>query len=222
MQSENFVSSKIKQQAMLPLFYHDDAKVCVEITKALYAAGIRCIEFTNRGANAFSNFTQLLQLRDQSLPGLLLGIGTIKSSEDANKFIDAGADFLISPIFESSIADVAYMNKILWIPGCMTPTEIHTAQMAGCTMIKLFPGNLLKPSYVEAILPLFSGLDFLVTGGVDTTKESIESWFTAGVTGVGMGSKLISKELLSQANYELLKTKTEEIMALVLLAKKQL
>lgn len=219
MQTESFVSSQIKQQAMLPLFYDDNVDTCIAITKALYEAGIRCIEFTNRGVNAFSNFIELLKLRDE-LKGLLMGIGTIKSSEDANKFIDAGADFLISPIFESGIADVAYLNKILWIPGCMTPTEINAAQMAGCTMIKLFPGNLLKPSYVEAIMPLFSGLDFLVTGGVDTTRESIESWFNAGVSGVGMGSKLITKEVIKTGDFTRLTTQTKEVMAMVQSAKK--
>lgn len=219
MQTENFVSSQIKQQAMLPLFYDDNVDTCIAITRSLYEAGIRCIEFTNRGVNAFVNFVELLKLRQQ-LPGLLLGIGTIKSSEDANKFIEAGADFLVSPIFESGIADVAYLNKILWIPGCMTPTEIHTAQMAGCTVIKLFPGNLLKPSYVEAIMPLFSGLDFLVTGGVDTTKESIESWFKAGVSGVGMGSKLITKEVINTGDFTRLTMQTKEVMAMVQSAKK--
>jgi len=219
MQTESFVSNQIKQQAMLPLFYDDNVETCIAITKALYAAGIRCIEFTNRGVNAFSNFVELLKLRDE-LKGLLLGIGTIKSSEDANRFIDAGADFLISPIFESGIADVAYLNKILWIPGCMTPTEIHTAQMAGCTMIKLFPGNLLKPSYVEAIMPLFSGLDFLVTGGADATKESIESWFKAGVSGVGMGSKLITKEVLASGDYAKLTAQTKEVLEIVKSVKK--
>lgn len=219
MQTESFVSSQIKQQAMLPLFYDDNVDTCIAITKALYEAGIRCIEFTNRGVNAFGNFIELLKLRDE-LKGLLMGIGTIKSSEDANKFIDAGADFLISPIFESGIADVAYLNKILWIPGCMTPTEINAAQMAGCTMIKLFPGNLLKPSYVEAIMPLFSGLDFLVTGGVDTTRESIESWFNAGVSGVGMGSKLITKEVIKTGDFTRLTMQTKEVMAMVQSAKK--
>lgn len=219
MQTESFVSSQIKQQAMLPLFYDDNVDTCIAITRALYEAGIRCIEFTNRGVNAFGNFAELLKLRGE-LKGLLLGIGTIKSSEDANRFIDAGADFLISPIFESGIADVAYLNKILWIPGCMTPTEIHTAQMAGCTMIKLFPGNLLKPSYVEAIMPLFSGLDFLVTGGVDATKESIESWFKAGVSGVGMGSKLISKEILASGDFLKLTRQTKEVLEIVQSIKK--
>jgi 2-dehydro-3-deoxyphosphogluconate aldolase / (4S)-4-hydroxy-2-oxoglutarate aldolase len=215
MQTENFIISKIKEQGILPLFYNDDLKTSCSITKALYEGGMRCIEFTNRGVHAFENFCELIKLRDESLPGLLLGIGTIKSAEDANKFINAGADFLVSPVFDSSICDVAYINKVPWIPGCMTPTEIHAAQQAGCSLIKLFPGNLLQPSYVEAVLPLFTNLDLIVTGGVDSTEQSISGWFKSGVAAIGIGGKLISKEILAENNFELLKNKAIEIMSII-------
>jgi 2-dehydro-3-deoxyphosphogluconate aldolase / (4S)-4-hydroxy-2-oxoglutarate aldolase len=215
MQTENFIINKIKDQGILPLFYNDDAATSLNITRALYDAGMRCIEYTNRGMHAFDNFSQIVKLRDESLPGLLLGIGTIKSADDANRFINAGADFLVSPVFDSSICDVAYINKVPWIPGCMTPTEIHTAQQAGCTLIKLFPGNLLQPSYVEAVLPLFPRLDLIVTGGVDATGQSIKAWFKSGVAAIGIGGKLITKEILEQGNFELLKNKAVEIMGII-------
>jgi 2-dehydro-3-deoxyphosphogluconate aldolase/(4S)-4-hydroxy-2-oxoglutarate aldolase len=215
MQTENFIISKVKEQGLLPLFYNDDVNTCIAVTKALYEAGIRNIEFTNRGVHAFDNFSQLVKQRDESLPGLLLGIGTIKTAEEATRFINAGADFLVSPVFDSSICDVAYINKVPWIPGCMTPTEIHVAQQAGCNLVKLFPGNLLKPSYVEAIMPLFSGIDFIVTGGVDATAESINAWFRSGVAAIGMGSKLITNDILSQGNFDSLKSSTIQIIKLV-------
>ena len=205
----------IKEQRLLPLFYHDDATVCLAVTKTLYEAGVRCIEFTNRGSHAANNFEQLLEERNNSLPGLLLGIGTIKNGEEATRFINEGADFLLSPVFDNSVCDVAYMNKILWIPGCMTPTEIHAAQQAGCSMIKLFPGNVMGPGFVEAIMPLFNGLDFIVTGGVDTTEENITAWFKGGVAGVGMGSKLITKNVLQNGDYEGLKAKTTEVISII-------
>ena len=215
MQTENFIINKIKEQGILPLFYNDDAATSLSITRALYDAGLRCIEFTNRGANAFQNFSEMVKLRDQSLPGLLLGIGTIKTAEDANKFLNVGADFLVSPVFDSSICDVAYINKVPWIPGVMTPTEIHVAQQAGCNLVKVFPGNVLQPSFVEAVLPLFSGIDFIVTGGVDSTEESIKAWFKSGVAAIGIGGKLITKEILAQGNFEALKNKTVEVMNII-------
>jgi 2-dehydro-3-deoxyphosphogluconate aldolase/(4S)-4-hydroxy-2-oxoglutarate aldolase len=205
----------IHQQGILPLFYHDSSTVCGHVSMALYAAGVKGIEFTNRGAKALENFKSLVQLRDSSMKGLLLGIGTIKTADEAKAFIDAGADFLVSPVFDNGVCDVAYMNKLLWIPGCMTPTEIHVSQQAGCQLVKLFPGNVLGPGFVEAILPLFNKMSFVVTGGVDTTEESIRSWFKAGVAGVGLGSKLINKQVLEKGAYSELTQKTKEVLAIV-------
>ena len=215
MKTEQYCILKIKEQGILPLFYHDDVCLCVNVAKALYQAGIRVIEFTNRGPKALENFIQLVKEKNNSMSDLLLGIGTIKSASEANAFIDAGADLLISPVFDSSICDVAYLHKVLWIPGCMTPTEIHSAAAAGCTLIKLFPGSLLGPEYIEAIRPIFAGLDFVVTGGVETDEENLRAWFAAGAVGVGMGSKLITKKLLEQQDYASLEHNTSNVLALV-------
>jgi 2-dehydro-3-deoxyphosphogluconate aldolase/(4S)-4-hydroxy-2-oxoglutarate aldolase len=181
--------------------------------KALYAGGIRTIEFTNRGPKALDNFKALVALKNE-MPDLYLGIGTIKSEEDAKKYIDAGADFLISPVFDASVADIAYLHKVLWIPGCMTPTEIHNAQVAGCNIVKLFPGNVLGPGFIEAIKPLFSDIHFLVTGGVDATEQSIMSWLKAGAVGVGLGSKLITKSVLANKEYGVLTTTSKQLLSI--------
>ena len=131
---------QVKQQGVLPLFYHPDTQVCLDTVAALYAAGIRVIEFTNRGAEAFTNFKALHAARLKAMPDLLLAVGTIRTAEQATRFIEAEADFLISPVFDADVADEAYLAKKLWIPGCMTPTEIHVAENAGCKIVKLFPG----------------------------------------------------------------------------------
>ena len=205
----------VKKVKLLPLFYHDDIAVCKEIVKALYMAGIRCIEFTNRGPLALENFKLLLAHRNEHYADLVLAIGTIQNQKEAQAFIEAGADFLISPIFDQSIADAAYLHKKLWIPGCMTPTEIHMAESAGCDLIKLFPGNVLGPGFVSAIKPLFPSLSFIVTGGVDTSTENLTAWFKAGVVGVGMGSKLMSEEVLASKNYAALETTTAKALAII-------
>lgn len=215
MQSEQYSSEKIKQQGLIPLFYHDDLQVCVSVTKALYNGGVRVIEFTNRGNHALENFKGIVRERDISMPDLLLSTGTIKTPDHAVKFIDAGADVLISPVFDSSVCDIAYMQKILWIPGCTTPTEIHHAEKAGCNLIKLFPGELLKPSFVQAVKPLFPDVDFVVTGGVDPSEESISAWFRAGVCSVGMGSKLITKEILKNNDYHLITSAVKHVLKLI-------
>jgi len=214
MEREEEIINQICNGGLLPLFYHDDITVCKNIVQALYNGGVRCIEFTNRGKNALINFAQLITVKNE-FPGLLFGIGTIKTSEQATAFINAGADFLVSPIFDTAVADIAYMQKIAWIPGCMTPTEIHVAQQAGCKLIKLFPGNVLGPGYIEAIMPLFSGIRFVVTGGVDITKESLERWIKSGVEGVGLGSKLITSAILTNGEYEKLTSTTLKVVEIM-------
>jgi len=215
MMTEDQMKEYVKKVKLLPLFYHDDITVCKEIVKALYAAGIRCIEFTNRGPKALEIFKLLLAYRNNQFADLVLAIGTIQNQKEAQAFIEAGADFLISPIFDQSIADAAYLHKKLWIPGCMTPTEIHMAKTAGCDLIKLFPGNLLGPGFVTAIKPLFPSVSFLVTGGVDTSKENLTTWFKAGVVAVGMGSKLVNEQVLVSKNYAEIEAQTAKVLAII-------
>jgi 2-dehydro-3-deoxyphosphogluconate aldolase/(4S)-4-hydroxy-2-oxoglutarate aldolase len=215
MEREDILIQQIQKLRILPLFYHADTQTCIDTAKALYAGGVRAIEFTNRGENALVNFKALVEEKKNSMPDLLLGIGTIKTADAANNFIEAGADFLISPVFDATVADVAYMNKILWIPGCMTPTEIHVAQNAGCKMVKLFPGNVLLPGFVSAVKELFPDMLFVATGGVEPTKENLFAWFKSGVAAVGMGSKLITKQLLEEKNYNGLTQQTTALFELM-------
>lgn len=221
MNKQELLQEQIMQIGFLPLFYHDDPLCCLQTATALFEAGVKCIEFTNRGNQALENFKQLVKLRNDKMQGVLLSIGTIKSAAEANQFIAAGADFLISHVFDRTVCDVAKQKKILWIPGCTTPTEIHVAQQAGCQLIKLFPGNVLGPGYVEAIRPLFRGVEFSITGGVEAKEENLRRWFSAGVKVVGMGSKLISKEILQNKDFETLKIKTREVIALIEKIKKE-
>jgi len=194
------------------LYYHAKSDVCIAAMQALYRAGIRLIEFTNRGAQALPNFKAMVAERNASMPDLKLGIGTILSEADALAFIDAGADFLVSPVFDAAIADVAYMHKILWIPGCMTPTEIHTAAKAGCSLVKLFPGNVLGAAFVDAIKALFPHVKMMPTGGVEPTVASMQAWFKAGVIAVGMGSKLLPNTLLETKDIEAITASTQQLL----------
>lgn len=205
----------IKEQGVLPLFYHEDKQVCLDVIKALYEAGIRVIEFTNRGENALENFKAILALRDETMQDLLLAIGTIRNADQATTYIKAGADILISPVFDPDVADEAYLAKILWIPGCMTPTEIHVAQNAGCRLVKLFPGNVLGPAFVTGIRELFPGMDFMPTGGVELNEESMGEWFRAGVCAVGLGSKVISRSLLEKKDYATITRLASEAISIV-------
>lgn len=209
----------IPEQGILPLYFYKDTEVSLSVLKALYNAGIRTVEYTNRGEAALKNFREMKQLCEHELSGMYLGIGTIKNADSAKAFIDAGADYIISPGLVEDAAKVAEENNMLWVPGCMTPTEVIRAEQLGARFVKLFPGNILGPAFVSAIKELFPGVMFMPTGGVDLDKENIAGWFKAGVTAVGMGSKLISKQLLEAKDYAKIESLTKDAMEMVRSAK---
>jgi 2-dehydro-3-deoxyphosphogluconate aldolase / (4S)-4-hydroxy-2-oxoglutarate aldolase len=213
MKNSKAIEHALKQQIILPLFYNDDAQVCIDVTKALYDAGIRCIEFTNRGANALHNFKQLVQAKQLLFTDMLLSVGTIKNASDVNDYTKAGADFLISPCYSNAIMQACKAYNIFWIPGCMTPSEINEAEQNGCVIVKLFPGNVLGTGFMQAIKPVFKNLRFIVTGGVEATKQNIDTWLQAGAIGVGLGSKLISDVRMLEKNYDQIKQQTQTLLA---------
>ncbi|MEO6632839.1 MAG: bifunctional 4-hydroxy-2-oxoglutarate aldolase/2-dehydro-3-deoxy-phosphogluconate aldolase [Mucilaginibacter sp.] len=215
MKLKKSVLSNILAQGMLPLFFYEDAVVSLEIISTLYKAGVRVIEYTNRGKEALDNFKAIKKVVNKEMPGLFLGIGTIKNVSDAESFIDVGADFIVSPIVNPEVAKVAHKHKLLWIPGCMTPTEIYLAQKNGADLIKIFPANILGPAFISSVRELFPGQLFIPTGGVELNAKNISSWFHAGVCAVGMGSKLISKEVLERRQYDQLYTDTVKAIELV-------
>ncbi|HEY4327825.1 MAG TPA: bifunctional 4-hydroxy-2-oxoglutarate aldolase/2-dehydro-3-deoxy-phosphogluconate aldolase [Mucilaginibacter sp.] len=215
MKLKKAVLNSILTQGMLPLFYYEDAEVSLDIVRALYRAGIRVIEYTNRGKQALENFRVIKKVQPKEMPELLVGIGTVKNVSEAEAFIDLGADFIVSPIINPEVAKIAHKYKLLWIPGCMTPTEIYTAQKNGAELIKIFPANIVGPAFVSSIKELFPGQLFMPTGGVEMSAESISSWFHAGVCAVGMGSKLITKNILDNKLYDQLYYDTVNAIELV-------
>ena len=215
MDKQSAIIQQIIKQGMLPLYYHADATVSIELLKALYAAGIRTVEYTNRGEAALANFKAMKNICETEMKDMLLGVGTIKNASMAQSFIDAGCDYIISPGLAEPVAKIARENNMLWIPGCMTPTEIMAAEVMGVKIVKLFPGNMLGPSFLSGIKDIFPELLFMPTGGVDTTKENIEGWFKAGVCAVGMGSKLVSKEVMANKQYDWLIDETKKVLELI-------
>lgn len=212
---KNELLKLIPAQGILPLYFYKDTEVSLEVLRALYRAGIRAVEYTNRGEAALQNFKKMREICDTELKGMYLGIGTIKNGDMAQAFIDAGANYIICPGLIEEVAAVADKKNMLWVPGCMTPSEIIRAENMGAKMIKLFPGNILGPGFMSSIKELFPGLLFMPTGGVDLDKENIEGWFKAGVCAVGIGSKLVSKQLLEQKDYAKIEALTKQAMDIV-------
>ncbi|MNF79714.1 KHG/KDPG aldolase [compost metagenome] len=204
MNKKELVIQQIVQSGLLPLYYHEDKEVSINILRALYQAEVRILEYTNRGENAPANFKALKTVAQQEMPDLLLGIGTIKTAEIAQEYLDLGADFIVSPIVSPEVAKIVFSQNLAWIPGCLTPTEIHQAQVLGADLVKIFPGNLVGPSYIQTIKDIFPDLIFMPTGGVEPEEKNLKAWFGAGVSAVGMGSKLLQTNLIQEGNFEAL------------------
>ena len=215
MKNKQAVLDSIIKRGMLPLFFYEDAEVSLQVVRTLYKAGVRVMEYTNRAKEAFENFKILKAAVDKEMPDFYFGAGTIKSKADAIRYTDAGTDFIVAPTINPEVGEVANQHGGLWIPGCMTPTEIHLAQEHGAALIKIFPANVLGPGFVSAVSDVFRGQLFMPTGGVELNQENISGWFKAGVCAVGMGSKLITKQILQDKLYDQLYSDTVTALELV-------
>lgn len=212
--SNEQIVNAMKDTGIVPLFTHDNADDALQVVKAAYNGGVKVFEFTNRRKNSFEIFQHLLKNRSQ-FPDLMLGIGTIMDGPTTKKFIEAGADFIISPILKLEMAEVCAKYNKLWLPGCATLTEIVTAKENGAQVIKVFPGSVLGPGFVSSIMPVVPDLQLMITGGVEPTEQNLSAWFKAGAMCVGMGSQLFTKEILQERKWDVLSQKVAEALAIV-------
>ncbi len=217
------IAALVQQTGFVPLFTHTDISICRNVLKASYDAGVRLFEFTNRNANSFDIFIELRKYCSEQLPGMVLGIGTIKNAQQAGQFIRAGADFLISPLILEEIQQVAAAHKKLWIPGCATASEIGLAEYWGIDTVKIFPARQLGgPAFIKAVKAVFPAMRFMATGGVEPTAEDIGNWFKGGVTAVGIGSQLFPAEWLSKGEYALVTDHIKKIIQYIEKGKPQI
>jgi 2-dehydro-3-deoxyphosphogluconate aldolase/(4S)-4-hydroxy-2-oxoglutarate aldolase len=187
------VATVMKETGLVPLFYHSDIEVSKKVLKACYKGGARLMEFTARGDFAHEIFGELTKYSIAELPGMIMGVGSVTDAAAASQFMALGANFIVTPVLRKDIALVCNRRKVLWSSGCGTLTEIARAEELGCEIVKLFPGDIYGPNFVKAIKGPQPWTSIMPTGGVSPTKANLEAWFKAGVTCVGMGSQLISK-----------------------------
>jgi 2-dehydro-3-deoxyphosphogluconate aldolase / (4S)-4-hydroxy-2-oxoglutarate aldolase len=191
------IQQTILNARFLPLFTTGDMDIAKTVVQASYKAGIKAFEFTARTENSLQLFTQLKQFCAAELPELLLGIGTIKNKTQAQQFMDAGADFFISPLLLPELFDITQQHQKLWIPGCATATEIGTAENWGLSLVKVFPARQLGgPPFIKAIKAVFPNMHLLVTGGVEPAEADLRAWFESGAAAAGIGSQLFPQAML--------------------------
>lgn len=214
MSKKTELTKLINEQGIVPLYYAADPQVSIGLMRALYAGGIRTTEYANRGDQAMKNFKEMRKACDAEMPGMRLGIGTIKNLESAKAYIDAGTEFIVCPGILESVIELSDQHDLLCVPGCMTPSEIIRAESYGAKMVKLFPANTLGPGFIEAVRALFTDMVFLPTGGIELNEENLRPWFKVGVCAVG-GSKMITKSVIEEKLYDQLSAESAKSLSLI-------
>jgi len=204
----------VVQTGLVPVFYHSDVEVAKQIVAACAQGGARVVEFTNRGDRAWNVFTQLIEWADKAHPRMILGVGSIIDAPTAALYIGSGANFVVGPILNPEVARLCNRRKVAYMPGCGSATEISQAEEIGVEIVKVFPGaEVGGPGFVKAVLAPMPWTRIMPTGGVDATEESIRAWFRAGVVCVGIGSKLITKELVGAGDWDGISRKVAQVLA---------
>ncbi len=209
------VATVMAETGMVPLFYHPDIALGKNVLKACYDGGARLLEFTNRGDFAHEVFNELNKYALEELPGMILGVGSVTDAGSTSMYLQMGANFVVTPVLREDVALACNRKKVLWSPGCMTLTEIARAEELGAEIIKIFPGDQLGPGFVKAIKGPCPWTSIMPTGGVDLNEDNLKAWFEAGVTCVGMGSKLISKDILANQDFATLEENVKKGLATI-------
>ena len=210
------VLDAIVSTGMVPVYYNKDVEIAKQVVKACYEGGVRAFEFTNRGDFAHEVFAELIKFATKECPELVLGVGSIVDAGTASLYLQLGANFIVGPLFNPEIAKVCNRRLVPYTPGCGSVSEIGFAQEVGCDLCKIFPaGNVGGPSFVKNIKAPMPWSMIMATGAVEPTEENLAAWFKAGVTCVGMGSKLYPKEMIAAGNWEAISTLCRDALAVI-------
>lgn len=207
------VLETIIDDGLVPVFYHPDPETAFSVAEACYRGGARTFEFTHRGDGAHRVFESLIERAARELPDLVLGVGSISDPYTAAIYLAAGTNFVVGPILDAAVARLANGRKVAYAPGCGTVTEIATAEELGSEIVKVFPGDSVGgPDFVRAVLGPRPWSSILPTGGVSPEPESLRAWFDAGIVAAGMGSKLISRELIKSRGWPALEDRVRRVL----------
>lgn len=210
------VLAAIIDQGVIPVFNHEDPEICIGVVEACARAGANCVEFTNRGEFSLSAFSETARYFAKTDPSVILGVGSIVEAPTAALYIANAAKFVVGPNLNPEIARLCNRRKIAYSPGCGSVSEISNAEELGCEIVKVFPGSQVGgPGFIKAVMGPMPWSKLMPTGGVEPTEESIRAWFGAGVVAAGMGSKLISSDLLAAKDYGEIERRVADAFAIL-------
>lgn len=209
------IATKFSESGLVPLFYHDNAEVVKQVILSCYKGGARFFEFTNRGEFAHEVFAEVVKYSRKHCPEMILGAGSVTDAASASLYMSLGAEFIVSPVLREDVARICNRRKVHYLPGCGSLSEICIAEELGCEIVKLFPAAVYGPKFVKAVKGPQPWTSIMPSGGVSPDKENLKQWFKAGVFCVGMGSSLITKEIIQNEDYNALEIKVSEALQLI-------
>lgn len=188
---------------LLPLVSAADPEVAAEVVLACERGGAPAVEFTNRGPHPWPTFLRLSEILQAKGSRAILGVGTVTDAPTAALYLASGARFVVSPTFDPEVARLCNRQKIAYIPGCATATEVGRAEEAGVEIVKLFPADAAGgPDFIKALLAPSPWSRIMPTGGIAPTAEDIGAWIGAGAAALGMGSQLISGAVVAERRFD--------------------
>ncbi len=217
------VLTAMMDQSIIPVFYDPDVEVCRNVIQACANGGAKCVEFTNRGEFAAHVFLEVTRHFAQADPSVIMGVGSVVDAPTAGLFIANGARFVVGPLLNAEVARLCNRRGIPYSPGCGSATEIGDAQELGCEIVKVFPGaSVGGPDFVRSVMAPMPWTRIMPTGGVEPTEESLRKWFGAGIVACGVGSNLITRDLLKSKDYAGIEAKVRDAIALASRIKREL
>jgi 2-dehydro-3-deoxyphosphogluconate aldolase / (4S)-4-hydroxy-2-oxoglutarate aldolase len=213
---ENIVNSLIDCGAVAVIRLSDPNKL-IRVAQAVYEGGVLGIEITMTVPNAI----KVIEQTNREVGSYMnIGVGSVLDSETAQKAVDAGAKYVVSPIFKKEIVETAHKNNVPAMPGAFSPTEIQTSFESGADIVKVFPADVLGMAFFKGVLAPMPHLKLMPTGGVTLTNAG--EWLKAGACAVGVGSALLDKKAIASGNYNVLTENAKKLIQSINTAKLEL
>ena len=213
-QSRLDVYNAIADIGAVPVFHVSDVDDSVAIARACVSGGMRVVEFTNRGDHAHEVFNAMDKAVGSEAPEAILGAGTVLDPATAALYVNSGARLIVGPNTNSEVARLCNRRKVAYIPGCGTASEISYAEELGCEIVKLFPARASGgPGFVKDLLGPMPWSSIMPTGGIGVGRETLQEWFDAGVIAVGLGSSLITSDIVTRRAWDELKRRCRDVVS---------
>jgi 2-dehydro-3-deoxyphosphogluconate aldolase/(4S)-4-hydroxy-2-oxoglutarate aldolase len=202
------ITKQIESMGVVAVIRLKDPARLRAVVDALADGGVRALEVTMTVPRAVDLIRELAPTMPS---GFLLGAGTVIDAETAKAVIDAGARYVVSPVFRPDVIRACHMRDVPAMPGCFSPTEILAAHDAGADIIKVFPATMLGPQYVKDVRAPLPQVKLMPTGGV--TIDNAGDWIRAGAVAVGIGSALVDAKAIEAGQFDVIAANARKVIA---------